>query len=106
MTMPFPETAAELLERARVAPSPIAEGSYGYFIARTGELFGNREVAERCKDAWLRLGLPRYEGGEGVEAVAGVSAWRSVQGELNVLVVARDDTTGRVAATRLGAFPD
>jgi hypothetical protein len=99
---PFPETAAELLARARATPSPVEE--YGYFLAKTGELFGNRELAERCKEFWLRCVAPGYEPGTG-DPAEGVSAWRrSPSSDLVGCVVAHDASTGRIAATRLSAF--
>jgi hypothetical protein len=98
---PFPETAAELLARARATPSPV--GEYGYFLAKSGELFGNRELADKCKEFWLRCVAPGYEPGTG-DPAEGVSAWRSRSGDLVVFVVARDASTGRIAATRLSAL--
>lgn len=99
---PFRETAAELLARARATPSPVKE--YGYFVAKTGELVGDRELAERCEELWRRCVARGYESGTEVHPVDGVSAWRNRTSELVVSVVAQNASTGRVSVTRLTTF--
>jgi hypothetical protein len=102
----FTETAAELLAKAHEAPSPVEPDTYGYFIAKSGMLCGNAEVAQRCKAHWERHVGVRYEPGADIHPSEGVSSWISSEAKLSVMVIARDLTSGQVAATRLESFGD
>lgn len=95
------EPAEDVLARARAIPSPVRPDSYGYFVAKTGELAGARAVAESCKALWERHAGERLAAGTELHVSEGVLSWENDAGVRSVRIVRRNAETGQIAATDL-----